>query len=95
MYCIILHTVCNFTHSVSFYTQFAPFCREVIFVRNLRCFVARRFSSQIYALLSVKFSDLKIVSVKKVTNIRYDLGGVRTATDLFFFLKKCNYETPY
>ena len=64
--------MCNFTHSVSFYTQFAPFCREVIFVRNLRCFVARRFSSQIYALLSVKFSDLKSVSVKKVTNMRYE-----------------------
>ena len=28
------------------------------FCQNLHCFVARRFSSQVYALLSVKFSDL-------------------------------------
>ena len=57
--------MCNFTHSVSFYTQFAPFCREIIFVRNLRCFVAWRFSSQIYALFSVKFSELKKCWCKK------------------------------
>ena len=32
---------------------------------DLRCFVARQFLSQIYALLSVKFSDLKMCECKK------------------------------
>ena len=32
---------------------------------NLRCFVARQFLSQIYALLSVKFSGLKMCECKK------------------------------
>ena len=32
---------------------------------DLRCFVARQFLSQIYALLSVKFSDLKMCKCKK------------------------------
>ena len=50
---------------MSFYTQIAPFCCVVIFVRNLHCFVARRFSLQIYAVLSVKFSDLKKCWCKK------------------------------
>ena len=44
----------------------------ILYVWNLRCFAVRKLLSQIYALLSVKFSDLKSVSVKKVTNIRYD-----------------------
>ena len=42
-----------------------------IFVANLRCFVARQFLSRIYALLSVKFSGLKMCECKKMTNIRY------------------------
>ena len=57
MYCIIQHTVFNVTHSVPFFPQFAPFLPRNNFCQNLHCFVARRFSSQIYALLSVKFSD--------------------------------------
>ena len=57
MYCIIQHTVFNVTHSVPFFPQFAPFLPRNNFCQNLHCFVARRFSSQVYALLSVKFSD--------------------------------------
>ena len=38
---------------------------------DLRCFVARQFLSRIYALLSVKFSGLKMCECKKMTNIRY------------------------
>ena len=43
---------------------FTLFCREAIFV-------PRQFLSQIYALLSVKFSGLKMCECKKMTNIRY------------------------
>ena len=39
------------------------FCREAIVVANLRCFVARQFLSRIYALLSVKFSGLKMTNM--------------------------------
>ena len=38
---------------------------------DLRCFVARQFLLRIYALLSVKFSGLKMCECKKMTNIRY------------------------
>ena len=38
---------------------------------DLRCFVARQFLLQIYALLHVKFSGLKMRECKKMTNIRY------------------------
>ena len=38
---------------------------------DLRCFVVRQFLSRIYALLSVKFSGLKLCEYKKMTNIRY------------------------
>ena len=38
---------------------------------NFCCFVARQFLLQIYALLRVKFSSLKMCECKKMTNIRY------------------------
>ena len=38
---------------------------------DLCCFVARQFLSQIYALLSVKFSDLKMCECKK--NDKYEV----------------------
>ena len=38
---------------------------------DLRCFVARQFLSQIYALLSVKFSGLKMCECKK--NDKYEV----------------------
>ena len=64
--CVSSHTVCNFTHFVQ---MFVNMChgniREAICVANVRCFVARYFLSYIYALLSVKFSDLKMCRCKK------------------------------
>ena len=51
------------------------------FTCNLRCFVATVLS-QIYALLSVKFSGLKTRECKKMTNIRY----VQTLCDFLFRL---------
>ena len=38
---------------------------------DLRCFVARQFLSQIYTLLSVKFSGLKMCECKK--NDKYEV----------------------
>ena len=43
---------------------------------NLRNFVARPFLSQIYALLSVKFADLKVcVSVKTNESLHFPEEG--------------------
>ena len=61
MLCKILHTVYNLKHSVKFYNYF-----------TLRCFVARRLLSRIYALSSVKFPDLKLRLCEKETNMRYE-----------------------
>ena len=58
---IVLHTVLSFTHTMCF-------CIKNI---DIRCFVARQFLSQIYALLSVKFSGVKKCWCKYVTNMRY------------------------
>ena len=57
--------MCNFTRNVWFYTKFTLFCCEAFCVTNLHCFVARQFLSQIYALFSVKFTDLKMCQCKK------------------------------
>ena len=46
--CVMSHTMCNFTHSVYFYSLCLNF------------FVARQFLPQIYAFLSVKYTGLKI-----------------------------------
>ena len=62
MECVLLHTVCKF------YTL----CVILHTVCNLRCLVASKFLSRIYALLSVKFPGLKMCGCKKMTNIRYD-----------------------
>ena len=40
---------------------------------DLRCFVARQFLSQIYALLRVKFTGLKMCECKK--NDKYQVWG--------------------
>ena len=53
--CVVLHTDCSFTHTVCNFTQNI----------DSGCFVARQFLSQIYALLSVKFSGLKMCWCKK------------------------------
>ena len=58
--CVILHTVCNFTHSVNIYI-----CEFLLQNINLRCFVPRQFLSRIYALLSLKFPCLEICKCKK------------------------------
>ena len=44
-----------------------------------------------------KWWDLLDLTKKKILLdlVYMHPGGVRIATDLFFFLKKCNYETPY
>ena len=49
-------SVNNFTHSVQFFTQ----CLILQTVCNLCCFVSGQFLLQIYVLLSVKFSGLKM-----------------------------------
>ena len=42
-----------------------------------------------------KWWDLLDLSKKILLDLLYmHPGGVRTATDLFLLLKKCNYETP-
>ena len=63
-----LHLICyrEINMSIcSLWWLFTPFCREAICAINLRCFVARPFLSEIYALLSVKFSGLKMCGCKK------------------------------
>ena len=62
--CVILHTVCNFTHCAILHTVW-NICEILLCCGDLRCFVARQFLSQIYALLSVKFSGLKICLFEK------------------------------
>ena len=56
--CVVLHTVCSFTHSVVLHTiyailsqgnvcrKFTLFCRESIFVANLRTFECKIFGPQ-------------------------------------------------
>ena len=61
-----LHTVCNL-HTMCDFTLCA------ICAINLRCFVARPFLSEIYALLSVKFSGLKMCGCKK--NDKFQVCG--------------------
>ena len=46
---------------------------------DLRCFVARQFLSQIYALLSVKFSGLKMCECKK--NDKYQVCSLNNFSD--------------
>ena len=48
--------LCNFTHSVYFYTQFVI----LLWCGDFYCFVVREFLLQIYAPLNVKFADLKM-----------------------------------
>ena len=55
---------------------------------DLRCFVARQFLSQIYALLSEKFPGLKMCECKKMTNMRYG-AEFRPSCN---FHKKVDYE---
>ena len=84
--CVILHTLCNFAHSVWFSTQcinlhtvcylhivckFYTQCVILHIVCNLRCFVASKFLSRIYALLRVKFPRLKMCWCKK--NDKYEV----------------------
>ena len=66
----------------SLWWLFTLFCREAICAINLRCFVARPFLSEIYALLSVKFSGLKMCGCKKMTNFRYAMNIVHWTTML-------------
>ena len=68
--CVILHSLCNFTRSVWFYSQcvilltvfalFEIYVKFLLCYGDLRCFVARQFLSQIHAPLSGNCSDLKI-----------------------------------
>ena len=69
-----LHLICyrEINMSIcSLWWLFTLFCREAICAINLRCFVARPFLSEIYALLSVKFSGLKMCGCKK--NDKYEV----------------------
>ena len=50
----------------------------------LRCFVASKYLSRIYALLSVKIPGLKMCECKKMTNMRY--GDCKSLTFYIFAL---------
>ena len=67
--------MCNFEHSVKFCTRFVVLHN---FTQNIDscCFVARLFSLQIYALLSVNFQASKSASVKNMTNMRYGYNAL-------------------
>ena len=78
-----LDTMCNLTHNTNFsfaishkINIFYFYCSQGPRVHSnlilIGTFVARQFLSQIYALLSVKFSGLKMCEWIKMTNIRYD-----------------------
>ena len=59
---------------------------------DLRCFVARQFLSQIYSLLSVKFSGLKKASVTNMTKMRYAPIPIQAMSILIFFTDVLHYE---
>ena len=56
-------SVNNFTHTVQFFTQ----CLILQTVCNLCCFVSGQFLLQIYVLLSVKYSGLKMCKFTKTS----------------------------
>ena len=69
----------------SLWWLFTLFCREAICAINLRCFVARPFLSEIYALLSVKFSGLKMCECKQDDKYQVCLWGGKFNFFLWYF----------